>query len=280
MNTIRIATRGSDQARTQAEAVGDALRSAWSDIAIEYVIVSTTGDQKQDVPLHQIGGQGVFVKEVQNAVLDGRADLAVHSAKDLPAATHPELAICAFVRRRDPRDALIGVALNELEQGATVATGSIRRKAQLRLGREDAARIELEAFAFADIDAMEFPILGARERLGQDGHGQARFEAAGAEIPIHLIHPTHVAAAAERQFVAVRAIIGSRFAPVDGEFIEELPRGELDQIIAHVADGTNKSDSFSPQRFKNGRKFFQRQQRHRRNSGQTEKSNAFGPRRR
>jgi hydroxymethylbilane synthase len=143
MNTIRIATRGSDQARTQAEAVGDALRSAWSDIAIEYVIVSTTGDQKQDVPLHQIGGQGVFVKEVQNAVLDGHADLAVHSAKDLPAATHPELAICAFVRRRDPRDALIGVALNALEQGATVATGSIRRKAQLRRLRPDLEFVEL-----------------------------------------------------------------------------------------------------------------------------------------
>ncbi|NBO54053.1 MAG: hydroxymethylbilane synthase [Actinobacteria bacterium] len=143
MNTIRIATRGSDQARTQAEAVGDALRSAWSDLAIEYVIVSTTGDQKQDVPLHQIGGQGVFVKEVQNAVLDGRADLAVHSAKDLPAATHPELAICAFVRRRYPRDALIGVALNALEQGATVATGSIRRKAQLRRLRPDLQFVEL-----------------------------------------------------------------------------------------------------------------------------------------
>lgn len=143
MKTIRIATRGSDQARTQAASVGDALRSAWSDLDIEYVIVSTTGDQKQDVPLHQIGGQGVFVKEVQNAVLDGRADLAVHSAKDLPAATHPELAICAFARRRDPRDALIGVALDALEQGATVATGSIRRKAQLRRLRPDLEFVEL-----------------------------------------------------------------------------------------------------------------------------------------
>lgn len=143
MQTIRIATRGSDQARTQAEAIGNALREAWSDVAVEYVIVSTTGDQRQDVPLHQIGGQGVFVKEVQNAVLDGRADIAVHSAKDLPAVTHPELTIGAYARRRDPRDVLVGASLSELANGATVATGSIRRKAQLGKLRRDLQFVEL-----------------------------------------------------------------------------------------------------------------------------------------
>ena len=143
MQTIRIATRGSDQARTQAEAIGNALRDAWPDVEIEYVIVSTTGDQQLDVPLHQMGGQGVFVKEVQTAVLDGRADVAVHSAKDLPAATHPDLVIGAFARRRDPRDVLVGAPLGELAQGATVATGSIRRKAQLARLRSDLKFVEL-----------------------------------------------------------------------------------------------------------------------------------------
>ena len=143
MDTIRIATRGSDQARTQAESVGNAIASAWSDVSIEYVIVSTTGDQILDVPLHQMGGQGVFVKEVQNAVLDGRADVAVHSAKDLPAATHPGLVIGAFARRRDPRDVLVGASLGGLLPGATVATGSIRRRAQLTKLRPDLNFVEL-----------------------------------------------------------------------------------------------------------------------------------------
>ena len=87
---LRIATRGSAQARTQAQSVADALTAAHPGLVVELVFVDTTGDQRQDVPLHTIGGQGVFVKEVQRAVLDGHADFAVHSAKDLPALT-PEL---------------------------------------------------------------------------------------------------------------------------------------------------------------------------------------------
>jgi hydroxymethylbilane synthase len=89
------------------------------------------------VPLHVIGGQGVFVKEVQRAVLDGRADLAVHSAKDLPSAPADGLTIAAFCERRDARDALVGAALASLAEGCTVATGSVRRRAQLRRVRPD-----------------------------------------------------------------------------------------------------------------------------------------------
>ena len=81
---LRLATRGSPQARTQAQGVADELQRA-TGCAVELVLVETTGDRRQDVPLHMIGGQGVFVKEVQQAVLDGRADVAVHSAKDLPS---------------------------------------------------------------------------------------------------------------------------------------------------------------------------------------------------
>ena len=139
---LRLATRGSPQARTQTEAVAGVLRNALG-CEVELVLVETTGDRRRDVPLHVIGGQGVFVKEVQQAVLDRRADAAVHSAKDLPSADHPGLTIGAFTRRRDAADALIGRRLDELEEGATVATGSVRRRAQLAEARPDLQFVEL-----------------------------------------------------------------------------------------------------------------------------------------
>jgi hydroxymethylbilane synthase len=143
ITTLRIATRGSLQARTQSEVVVRLLEAAHPGLAVELVFVETTGDQRQDVPLHQIGGQGVFVREVQRAVLDGRADLAVHSAKDLPSVTAAGLGLCAVTERRDPRDALVGRSLAELAPGATVATGSVRRRAQLSLLRPDLRFVEL-----------------------------------------------------------------------------------------------------------------------------------------
>lgn len=140
---LRLATRGSAQARTQAEAVADALRAAHPGLTIELVFVETTGDQRIDVPLHTMGGQGVFVKEVQRAVLDGRADLAAHSAKDLPSVVAPGLQLAALCTRRDPRDALVGARLASLAPGATVATGSVRRRAQLQAVRPDLQFVEL-----------------------------------------------------------------------------------------------------------------------------------------
>jgi hydroxymethylbilane synthase len=141
--TIRIATRGSAQATTQSELVGDRLRAAG--LEAELVVIETHGDRTQadEVPLHTIGGQGVFVKEVQRAVLDDRADLAVHSAKDLPSTPHDGLAIGAFTARRTAADALIGRPLNDLPPGGVVATGSVRRRAQLRRARPDLEFVEL-----------------------------------------------------------------------------------------------------------------------------------------
>lgn len=140
---LRIATRGSAQATTQSEAVAEALRAQGH--TVELVPIETHGDRTQasGVPLHSIGGQGVFTKEVQQAVLDGRADLAVHSAKDLPTLGHPGLAIGAFTERRSPADALVGAALADLPFGALVATGSVRRRAQLGRARRDLQFSEL-----------------------------------------------------------------------------------------------------------------------------------------
>ena len=140
--SLRLATRGSPQARTQAQIVADAI-TAVTGRPTELVLVETTGDRKQTVPLHTIGGQGVFVKEVQQAVLDGRADAAVHSAKDLPSETPAELRLAAFRTRRDAADALIGCTLAALADGAVVATGSVRRRAQLAGIRPDLEFVEL-----------------------------------------------------------------------------------------------------------------------------------------
>ena len=102
---VRLATRTSPLARWQADEVAAGLRAAGC--AVELVDVVTTGDRRTDLPLSVIGGKGVFVAEVQAAVLDGRADLAVHSAKDLPSVTVPGLVLASVPERGNPRDAAI-----------------------------------------------------------------------------------------------------------------------------------------------------------------------------
>jgi len=141
-HAIRLATRGSRQALAQATTIAEAIEAATA-VPVELVLIETTGDRRLDVPLHTIGGQGVFVKEVQRAVLDGSADIAVHSAKDLPSTPADGLTIGAFSARRDPSDALVGARLDQLERDATVASGSVRRRAQLARVRPDLNFVEL-----------------------------------------------------------------------------------------------------------------------------------------
>lgn len=143
MTTIRLATRSSAQAKKQSEFLAQQLIAANADLVIELVFVETLGDKKADTPLHEIGGQGVFVKEVQRAVLDGHADIAVHSAKDLPSEQQAGLVIAAFTERRTANDALVGATLDGLASGATVATGSVRRRAQLARLRPDLQFVDL-----------------------------------------------------------------------------------------------------------------------------------------
>ena len=140
---LRIATRSSPLALWQATHVAGLLATAWPGVGVEVVPVDTEGDRRLDVPISSFGGKGVFAKEVQAAVLDGRADLAVHSAKDLPAVTVEGLRLAAVPLRGDTRDALVGATLDALAPGATVATGSQRRRAQLRALRPDLDFVEL-----------------------------------------------------------------------------------------------------------------------------------------
>lgn len=137
---LRAATRGSALACWQTAHIAELLGPA---AELEALLVTTAGDQLADEPISAIGGKGVFVNEVQAAVLGGRADIAVHSAKDLPAATPDGLVIAAVPRRADPRDTLVGCKLSDLPEGGLVATGSARRRAQLRELRPDLRFAEL-----------------------------------------------------------------------------------------------------------------------------------------
>ena len=141
---LRAATRGSALARWQTDHVAGLLAAAGSGAGpVEAVVVSTVGDRRPEAPVGSMGGKGVFAVEVQAAVLDGRADIAVHSAKDLPARTPDGLALAAVPARADPRDALVGCALADLAPSARVATGSPRRRAQLAWLRPDLVFCEL-----------------------------------------------------------------------------------------------------------------------------------------
>jgi hydroxymethylbilane synthase len=132
---LTIASRGSQLALWQARWVSAELTQLGHECDIE--IVKTTGDQVTGVPLAQVGGKGIFTREIEEALLDGRADLAVHSLKDLPTELPAGLALAAVPQREDPRDALVGCKLADLPAGATVGTSSPRRAAQLRRLRPD-----------------------------------------------------------------------------------------------------------------------------------------------
>ena len=172
---LRVATRGSSLARWQADHVAGLLRLADPQLTVELVVVDTVGDRRLDVPISELGGKGVFAKEVQTAVLDGRADLAVHSAKDLPSVTVDGLTLAAVPERGDPRDALVGSTLTALPHGAEVATGSNRRRVQLATLRPDLRFAELRGNMATRLGKAEaFDAIGvaavALGRLGLAGH--------------------------------------------------------------------------------------------------------------
>ncbi|OYW16307.1 MAG: hydroxymethylbilane synthase, partial [Planctomycetales bacterium 12-60-4] len=179
-NPVRIATRASALALWQARHVAGLIVAQSPGTVVELVEIATTGDRVLSQPLRDFGGLGVFTREVQIAVLDGRADLAVHSLKDLPTETHPELALAAIPERGLTADALV-LPLNQpmgdgplpLPTGAKVATGSPRRQAQMLALRPDLQLVEvrgnvqtrLQKLDDGEFDAMILACAGL-ERLG------------------------------------------------------------------------------------------------------------------
>lgn len=138
--TLKIATRKSPLALWQANFVKDRLEALYPELQVELVPMSTQGDKILDTPLAKVGGKGLFVKELETAMLEGRADIAVHSMKDVPVEFPEGLGLHTICEREDPRDAFVSNRfgqIDELPQGAVVGTSSLRRQCQLRAARPD-----------------------------------------------------------------------------------------------------------------------------------------------
>ena len=182
LRPLRIGTRGSPMALFQAGLVRDRLRAAHPDLAaegaVELVAIRTTGDRVQTRLLAEIGGKGLFTKEIEEALIDRRIDLAVHSLKDMETVLPAGLDIGCVLARDDPRDALVsrGGGLADLPQGARIGTASLRRRAQLLRYRGDFAiapmrgnvGTRLDKLASGEVDALVLALCGL-ERLGQAG---------------------------------------------------------------------------------------------------------------
>ena len=151
---LRIATRKSPLALWQAEHVAAALHAAHPGLVVEIVGMSTQGDKILDTPLAKIGGKGLFVKELEQGLLEDRADIAVHSMKDVPVDLPPGLHIATIMVREDPRDALVSdrvEAIADLPQGARVGTSSLRRQCQLVERRPDLEILPLREIGRAHV---------------------------------------------------------------------------------------------------------------------------------
>jgi hydroxymethylbilane synthase len=143
---IRIATRKSALALWQAEFIKSRLQQVHAGLQVELLAMSTQGDKILDVPLAKVGGKGLFVKELETALLEQRADIAVHSMKDVPMEFPPGLGLCIICEREDPRDAFVSnrfSSIEELPEGAKVGTSSLRRQCQLRSRRPDLNILDL-----------------------------------------------------------------------------------------------------------------------------------------
>jgi hydroxymethylbilane synthase len=232
--TLRVGTRGSRLALWQAEHVAACLRREHAGLVVEQAVLSTAGDRVVDVALSKVGDKGLFTRELEEALAEGRIDVAVHSLKDLPTEVPAALALGAVLEREDPRDALVGPwagGLDGLPDGARVGTSSLRRRAQLLARRPDLRVVDLRGnvptrlakLERGECDAAVLALAGLR-RLGL-GHAvgtvlepQAMLPAPGqgalavqcrrgdagvAALLAALDHgPTRLAVAAERGFLA------------------------------------------------------------------------------
>ena len=243
---LRIGTRGSRLALAQSLWVKKRIEAAHSDVSVELVTIKTTGDKILDSPLSRVGGKGLFVKEIEEALLTKRVDVAVHSVKDVPAELTEGLALCDFPEREDPSDALVSTrdrSVDELPVGASVGTSSLRRSAQLLHRRPDLKMVPLRGnvetrlrkLESGEVDAIVLAAAGLK-RLGLGdvishvlpceqvlpavGQGALGLEVKrGDERTIDLLgllnhEPTEIAIRAERSFL--KRLEGGCQVPVAG----------------------------------------------------------------
>jgi hydroxymethylbilane synthase len=257
---LRIASRGSELALWQSRAVAAALRAADPSLSVEIDVIRTTGDVIQDVPLAKIGDKGLFTKALDAALLDGRADLAVHSLKDVPTQLPDGLVLAAVTEREDPRDVLLlppgGTGdLHSLPPGARVGTSSLRRRAQLQALRPDLTILDLRGnlntrlarLDRGDYDAIVLAAAGVL-RLGWSdrisaylnapawlpavGQGAlavvARADRAEVVERLRALHDPRSAACTAAERALLRALEGGCQVPIGA-----LGRVEGDRVVLH-----------------------------------------------
>ena len=225
---LRLATRGSPLARWQALRV----QSLLSEVGVpsELVVVDTEGDRRSDLPLGALGGAGVFVKEIQYALLRGEADLAVHSAKDLPASSTVAvkgLTLAAVPERGDSSDVLVGATLESLSPGAIVATGSPRRRVQLAAVRPDLGFVELRGnlatrLAQVGVDGVTAVITAkaALDRLEWQASPGLEFEILSPDVMVPQVGQGALAVECRSDDVATRAAVAAIDRPAQRRLVE------------------------------------------------------------
>ena len=243
MSVLRLATRRSPLALAQAERVRRALLARG--VEVEVVGVETHGDRDRSRPLATMGGQGVFARAIQDDLLEGRADVAVHSAKDLPSVTPDGLVIAAVPEREDAADALIGATLDDLAPGARVATGSPRRRALLLERRPDLTVLELRGnmatrFAAVGADGVAAVVVAvaALARLGETGRIAERLDP---EWFLPQVAQGAIALECRADDVATRTLLASlddeaasRAVRAERSFLAELGAGCSVPVGAHA----------------------------------------------
>lgn len=264
---IRIGTRGSKLALIQSEWIRDKIQDRHPHVRVELTVIKTTGDKIVDSPLSKIGGKGLFVKEIEDALLENRVDLAVHSMKDVPAELPDGLMLAAFPEREDPRDALISkgdVAIDQLPQKAKLGTSSLRRASQIlhirpdleiaplrgnvdtRLGKLNGGELDCIILATAGLKRMGLedrisqiiPVDKILPAIGQGALGleTRRDDARTIGVIDFLNHePTKVAVAAERAFL--KELEGGCQVPIAGLAILENDILHFTGMVAEL-DGT------------------------------------------
>jgi hydroxymethylbilane synthase len=249
---IRLGSRGSRLALTQAELAADALRGASAEVDVAIVPITTAGDRDRSKPFGEIGARGVFVKEIEEALLAGRIDVAVHSAKDMTSTDAEGLAVGAFLAREDPRDALCGA--DGIRPGMRIGTASVRRRAQLlalepglsveplrgnvdtRLRKRGERGLDAVVLAAAGLDRLGLGAeIGHRfspeEILPEAGQGAVALQVrAGEEGLVSALDDADTRARVQAERACVSAVGGGCLAPVaahhDGSALTALVADE------------------------------------------------------
>jgi len=269
--TIKIGTRGSKLALWQANWVKSALNQKFPHRTIELIVIKTQGDKILDVPLAKVGGKGLFVKEIEQALLDRKIDIAVHSMKDMPADIPPDLDIGAVPERENPADVLIskkGERFSDLPAGSIIGTSSLRRAAQLQHARSDIRILPLRGnldtrlgkLETENLDAIVLAAAGVKrlnlearitEYLNDDillpavGQGALRIEIRKGDPEIGPLvaaldhRQTHTVVTAERAFL--NRLGGSCQVPIAGHGIYAGAQLSLKGIVAEL-DGSKIID--------------------------------------